>query len=377
MRSAITFVFAVAVLLIVGDTAWSQLMPGYSPLSYDEVASGCPVQPVSSDFMQTPVSGITDSSWPTDAQIGRPVTPLVLATLFDTYRTSVFTDYLFLAPRNVDVPFATHVDGPVENAAELDSPTVISPGHENGIRFGVGHTFRDCLRLSATGWLYSSNVTKSLTLPANTGWIRSEVTHPTTASIATDSLSASAREEIEFQMGELELEWLAHRRPSTAVTLNAGVRYAEVDQNWQGEYLIDGQTDVDSSVSYSGVGPRLGLKMARMIRHGITVHGEGFATVLFGELDADYRQQNATAGVQFATDIDGDFRVVPQLEAELGLGWQNCDGTVIVRAGYYAGFWLNTTRIPSWIRSVHDGQPSDFHETLTFDGLTARVELRF
>ncbi len=377
MRFMLSTIPVLATLLAVCQSAWGQTVPGYSPLSYNEFA---PAFPVDNSYSASPSavefhdvnspSPVVSSYAAEDARLGLP-------TLFDVHHTNIFADYLFLAPRDLDVAFATHVDGPVENAAPLGSPTVVAPDHDHGIRFGLGHTFTNCLRLSATGWIYSNSWADSLSLPANTGWIRSEVTHPSTASIANDSLNARAEEDVEFVMGDLELEWLLHRSFSRSFTFHLGARYAELDQDFHGDFLIDGPTDVDSAISYQGVGPRVGLEITTMVKSGLIVYGEAFADVLFGHIDADYRQQNAGAGTQFAAASGKEFRVVPQLEAELGIGWQNCDGSLIVRAGYFASFWLNVARTPSWIESARIGPPSVTHETLIFDGLTARAELRF
>lgn len=377
MRFTISTFSALLALLAVCQSACGQISPGYSPLPYDDVGPGIPVDhshssyPDAVEFHSAISSPPVAPSYPVmDAGFGLP-------TLFDVHRTNLFADFLFLAPRELDVAFATHVDGPVENAAPLASPTVVAPNYDQGIRFGLGHTFSDCFRVSATGWLYVNSWTESLTLPANTGWIRSEVTHPSTASIFNDSLTARAREDVEFLMGDLELEWLVHRSFSRAFTFNLGVRYAEIEQDFQGNYLIDGPTTVDSEISYHGVGPRVGLEAVTLVKRGVTVYGEAFADILFGDIDAAYRQQNAGAGTQFSVASGDEFRVVPQLEAELGIGWQNCDGSIIVRAGYFAGFWFNMARMPSWIRSAQRDGSSATHETIIFDGLTARAEIRF
>lgn len=296
---------------------------------------------------------------------------------FWEHRSSLSVDFLFLTARDVDIPYATHVDGPVPDAAAISPPVFIDPDHEPGFRVTAALAPCDRESFSASFWLFNSTVDTGLTLPANTGWIRSEVTHPTTAPIATDSLFARARHDIDFQMADLMYKGLLGGDCSTAVNLQFGVRYGHLNQEFRGEYSISGLTLVDTEIDYHGIGPRLGMTGERLLNDGFVVYGEAFVSCLFGRIDADYAQQNAAAGLQAATALDDDFRAVPQLEAELGLGWQSSNGRLRLRAGYYVGTWFNVARTQTWIETVRAGTALDISETLLFDGLTARAELRF
>ena len=50
---------------------------------------------------------------------------------------------------------------------------------------------------------------------------------------------------------------------------------------------------------------------------------------------------------------------------------------VQLTAGYVFSAWFNTVKTQEFIRSVQQNDFLDLGDTLTFDGLVARAELRF
>ena len=69
--------------------------------------------------------------------------------------------------------------------------------------------------------------------------------------------------------------------------------------------------------------------------------------------------------------------MVAILDAELGLGWESTCGRVRVTGGYAVSGWFNTLTTGSYIEGVQAGSYNDLGETLTFDGLVTRLELRY
>ncbi len=70
------------------------------------------------------------------------------------------------------------------------------------------------------------------------------------------------------------------------------------------------------------------------------------------------------------------------LDLELGGGWQSNCGHLRVTCGYMISSWFNAVTTDQWIRAVGRGnfvgQPDSMsYDTLMFDGLTVRAELRF
>ena len=68
---------------------------------------------------------------------------------------------------------------------------------------------------------------------------------------------------------------------------------------------------------------------------------------------------------------------MPILDFELGLAWVSPREHVRISAGYLVQAWFNSITSESWINSVQNGSYNPGSNTVTFDGLTARGEIRF
>ena len=295
---------------------------------------------------------------------------------FWEHRSSVYAEYLYLSARNVDLTYATPVDGTTLTAVRTGPLGIVNPNYNSGFRLGAAWACDSCSSVTANYTFFQSHISDSINRPGGTGFIRSEVTHPNTTNVAADSLSASADYDIDFQM--IDLNYKAILKGSDYYSLNylLGVRYSHLDQDFQALNSILGTTSVNTEINFDGVGPRFGLDGERLIGGGFLVYGRGFANFLVGNFSADYTQRNVFAGVQGTTSFS-DSRIVPVLETELGLGWQNCCGNFRVTGGYYLATWLNTVTTPSWIGSIKGNEFKDVSEALTFDGLQVRAEYRF
>ncbi len=377
MRLKTRLMAGTVLLLFFQQSLLAQFAPGYAPqFEYDpdvtQPGGFLPSRGASYGRMieAQPEIRMHSAELPSYAQ-QNPASP------FWAHRTGLSADFLYLTAREVDLAYATHVDGPIANAAPLAPSRLVDPDHEPGFRLGGAVALDSWTSITATFWYFRSQVSNSLMLPVNTGWIRSDTTHPTTAAIANDSLFASASDEIEFAMGDLAYRGLICGACDFSWNLLLGVRYAQLDQRFRGQYLIGGATTVDTEIEFNGLGPRFGLEGERRLDGGLLVYGHVFGNLLLGALSTDYIQQNATAGVQARADIDDDFRIVPQGELELGVGWQNSTDRLHVRAGYYLGTWFNVVTTPVWIDSVRTNNGSNLHESLIFDGMRMQMEYRF
>jgi hypothetical protein len=208
--------------------------------------------------------------------------------------------------------------------------------------------------------------------------IHSLVTHPGTASSAANSLAAASRYDIRFQFGDAELVRLLGGNRNGFLNYSVGTRYAHSDQFFSAIQPIGpGLTQVASRITFDGVGPRVGLQGERRVRNrGLFAYGNTHASVLVGEFGTNYRQFNNFSLLQTGTGWR-DSRTVPILEYELGAGWQNSTGRFRVSGGYYFAAWFNTITTPEYIQAVQTSNYVDLEDTITFDGFTTRVELRY
>jgi len=113
----------------------------------------------------------------------------------------------------------------------------------------------------------------------------------------------------------------------------------------------------------------------RSLGWGFSLYGDGSANFLLGNFQADYAFANPLPVVS-STGLDDD-RIVSQLDLELGLEWQDPYGVFNFRIGYYVGAWFNTLTTPAFADAVKSANFTSVDDTLTFDGLTVRAEVRF
>ena len=87
--------------------------------------------------------------------------------------------------------------------------------------------------------------------------------------------------------------------------------------------------------------------------------------------------QNASTATTLARAELKDDRFVTVLDYELGLAWTSCNRCWRVTGGYLASHWFNAITTPVFIDAVQADNYVDIGDTLSFDGLTVRVERRF
>lgn len=219
VRIGLAIMAVLSVLEMGQQQSCGQLMPGYSSPP-TVIGSTAPPELAQSDWQQNrSVSYPMQMDWSGAVTQGYPETVSSNGWFnsqcdtcsvdgsgcqqFWEHRTRLFGDFLYLTVRDSRIPYATHIDGPVPGAAPLASTSVVDPEYQSGFRVGGAYALDPWTSISATYWAFRSEVTDSLDLPGNIGWARSEVTHPTTLSVANDSLFARAEDETSFQIGDL------------------------------------------------------------------------------------------------------------------------------------------------------------------------------
>jgi len=296
---------------------------------------------------------------------------------FWQHRTRVFGEFLYLDAKGADLAYALPRDG-VDPATSVPfgSVGVANPDYSSGFRTGVGVALDRCSSIVATYQLFESDTYDQINVNAPLV-IHSLMTHPGTASAASDSLVADASYDIDFDLIDLDYRRLLRGSNYHAWNYTIGLRYGHLDQDLLATQPISpGTTSVLTNVNFEGLGARIGLDYERKHRcRGWLVYGRGFASLLAGDIDASYQQSNTFALTQATTDWDDD-RVVPVLEYELGFGWQNRKGTFRATAGYTMAAWSNMVTTGEWVQAVQRNDYVDLGDTITFDGLTARIELR-
>ncbi len=298
------------------------------------------------------------------------------------HRHAAFGEYLYLMPRNFDVPFAAEVNGPTwtqpnpfaNRGIQVGRTATTDMDYDSGFRTGFAYALSDCASLGATYTYFQTEGEGSI---SSTGDVRSLVAHPLTLGGASDVAQASAAQDIEFQLADLEYRWLYHAGRCHALNFILGARYAHYEQNFDSTFAGTFTRQVATDIVFDGAGLRVGADFERQAcSRGIFVYGKSFANFLVGTFQADYFQGSTLSATEVETSWEDD-RAIAMLEMELGLGWQNQTGNLRATAGYFITSWFNTVSTETYIDAVQRSSFVHAEDAVVFDGLTARLELRY
>lgn len=294
---------------------------------------------------------------------------------------SVYGDYLLLTARNESIPYAQVRDGDTPLAVPRGETGNIETEYSSGFRAGFQAVLNSSVVVNVGFSRYDTRNTDNITVPANQPFvIHALTTHPNTINAAADSLSADANLNLRFYTGEIDFRYGLCGTDCGHLALILGGRYGHLDQDFTGRYSLLGATTVNTAINFDGGGPRIGLVGSYKLFRNVSVYGRSDVSLLFGHVGATYSQVNVFAGEQAATSFSDD-RFVPLWENELGVSWKNTNGRIEVTAGYTSLVWFNALTTSSWIQGVQDasfsGNRDNMQDTLTFDGLFARIAFKF
>ncbi|QDU29120.1 hypothetical protein ETAA8_42270 [Anatilimnocola aggregata] len=300
------------------------------------------------------------------------------------HRFHVFGEFLYLRPRDVDIAYASIIDGPIVAGApglQAGPIGVLDQDFQPGFRFGVGFTTDNCNQVTVSYTQLDASSTDAITA-TGTNVIRGLVLHPNSVNAGSNWLDADAVGDIQLKILDADYRGLLAHCCDYQVGYLVGVRYARLEQNFAAQFNNVGTEFVASTVDFDGVGMRLGLDFERYGRNKQWfVYGKGYSSFLGGEFKGTYLQGNQGDPVIANTSWNAG-RIVSILDLETGIGWQSCSGNVRLSVGYLYSGWYNMVKQNEFISAVQNNDfvangLSTYDSGITFDGLTARVEVRW
>jgi len=296
------------------------------------------------------------------------------------YRNSVFVDFLYLRPGNIDYIYAVEQTGTLPT----DSPTgpVGRVGFDGapGYRLGFNYALTDCSGIQASYTWFQAGTNSTINAAPGTVLIF-QPGLPSIPNVGASSVQASARYDIRFQQLDLDYRGLLYGTCNSAVNYFAGLRYANLNQRFTAQENVGvpvGLSTVNTQINFDGFGIGGGLDgMRRSAYSGLLIYGRSSASFVSGEFKADFRQTSQFLPTPALGNTLVDFRVMTILQAELGAGWQNSCGNIRITAGYMFAGWFNALTTGSYIPGVQNRQFNNLNETVTFDGLVTRFQYQF
>ncbi len=297
-------------------------------------------------------------------------------------RWFAYGELLYIRPTNEKVAYAVPINGAIEPPpgqapVQVGLEATVDCEYDAGFRVGGGLILNDCSTLGVAYTHYETDMSDTI-VRTPPYVLRSLVDHPGDWAAPTDFLDATARLDIDLDLADLD-----YRHPLVCggccrVDCLVGVRYAHLEQTFTS--LFTGGTTiemVDATVGFDGGGVRVGLEGERQVGClGLMVYGRGVASFVGGNFRGRYRQTVSGPGFVVDTGWNED-RIASILDLEVGLGWTNPCGMFRASAGYIFSGWYDVLIMDEFIDSVRMNDSVDAGDTLGFDGLVLRGELRF
>jgi hypothetical protein len=307
--------------------------------------------------------------------------PAATSCAWQSFCVGVFGEFTYWQPRGAEVAFAVPQNGIVLPGSTPTGPVgVVDPGFSPGFRAGTFVGLGPDSRVVGTyTWFHNvANATSTATAP---DVINPLVLFPGTFNAGFTAEEATARLETNFQLIDIDYQAVGRMSNLGWWGYSLGGRYARLEQDFNATFPFappDGTTTLATDVTFDGIGPRVGLEGERIIfpRFGLRAYGKSSASFVVGRFQSNYTQTNEFGGVEVNTSLKSD-RVVPILDLELGLAWLSPGQRIRISGGYMVAAWFNSITTSSWIDSVNNLSFQPGSDTLTFDGLTARAEVRF
>jgi hypothetical protein len=301
----------------------------------------------------------------------------------------VFGEYLYLHPRDSEIALAVPGQGPVivggnpAAAVPQGGLVLLDPDYSQGYRAGVFLPLEECSTLQLTYTMYESDTVNSRELTADEQLANIVLfpllMHPLTMLPNNETnVRADGRLDIDLEMIDADTRLLLWGNGRFSVTGFAGARWADLTQDLVANYTINLGTVVQASTSFEGIGPRLGLDGYGTVGcWGFGYYARSEMNFLFGAVKGDYRQfqVNNPDNPQIFTDWKVS-RIAPVYELELGVQWMGPRKRLRLSAGYLMSVWFNIIKPEDVVDGVQQNQFDDLSDSMTFDGLTARVEFK-
>lgn len=295
------------------------------------------------------------------------------------HRSGLFGELLYLRPGSTDVIYAIEQNDVTANAFPTGPTGDVSIQGALGFRVGFNVCMSECSSLVASySYWYGEDFQQMTRTGSNV--LESQIIHPSTATTGASSLQASGAYDMSFNVADLAHRSLIVGDETFALNWSAGLRYGNLSQKFQHRQTVStatGLVTVNTDTDFDGFGLMFGLDgMMYSERTGIYSYSRALISMLGGEWKSSYRQTNQFGGGVVGNDYE-DFRITPQGELEVGLGWQNCSGCLKLSVGYLVTGWFDAVSTRSYVDAVRAADYTNLGETITFNGLVTRVEFAF
>jgi hypothetical protein len=282
----------------------------------------------------------------------------------------IFADWLYLQPRGADAVYAARALNCFDPPLDVEQ---IDFGAFSNYRVGFAKTLHnDCTELGATFWSFEAQEEDHATRTVGTDVILPLLLHPSQIDCpGTTSTLARASAGIDFDRINIDYKQYCDWN-CTQFDWLIGFGYAKLEQDLRASY---DENSIQADSDLHGYGLRLGGGASRSWRWLSGFLHADF-TLLATNINANYRSVDVFDGTEVDFD-QGLDRLVPVLDLEAGIA-MNVSCHTTIKVGYIYSIWWNVVTNQAFIEDVQQGDiTGNSGDTLTFDGVFARVEFNF
>lgn len=295
---------------------------------------------------------------------------------------SFFGEFLFLHPTGVDMAHAQQQDG-IGGAGTVPFGYIGATDfhHEPAVKIGGDMAVSPTTSIAATYTYFESNAVSSVyppTIPGGGGAVGSLVHHPG-AGLTASVGEVHARSVLDFQLADAEYRMRLRNGPCYWINGGVGLRFGHLEQDFGQTGVFGGgqggAVTTQSEIDFNGGGLKVGIDGGRNLgNRGFSVYGRAAVSPMVGEFNSDYSMYNDTTDVLLAQASWNDDRIVTLLDYEVGVAWTGPRRRWRFSAGYTTTHWFNAVTTASFIDNVQANNYVGGEQTISFDGLAARVE---
>jgi|GEM_PF-773127 len=289
-------------------------------------------------------------------------------------------EFLYLRSRDSEVTYGVESNtslAPPAPPVQVGRVGMVDQTADPGFRFGITYTLDESSSLTASWARLESHRSDRIDRNSLSNVIESSVLHPSTAAASSSGTFATGIHDIDFDLVDLEYRGKLSSSETTETNYVVGLRYVYLQQEFLHDNNILGNQTVATDIDFNGLGVRLGLEGERF-RHKSRwfVYGKSYVNFVAGEFNAKFDQGQAFDASVVDTLWEAG-RIVSIWDLELGLGHVCKSERLSISAGYSFSAWTNVVKTDEFINAVQTNNFLDLGETMTYDGLVARVEGRF
>jgi hypothetical protein len=252
---------------------------------------------------------------------------------------------------------------------------LLDPDYQPGFRVGFASPISDATSLGAEYTFFESQTED---------WVvaRQHVLHPLLRHPAQGATPAAYREagasfDVDFQFADAVYRMILLKGPRGELNFIGGGCYAHEKQVYRSLFRIPEVEFVGTDIVFDGGGIRVGLEGERIAANsGWLSYFRSSARFVAGEFDCTFAQGTDEFPNVIRTRWDGG-RVVSILDLELGIGWASPKRCCVLTAGWMFNGWFNTVNTHEWIQAVQTNNFVGLSDSLTFNGLVAKAEVRW